>query len=82
LADQVRESGRRDLTIRGGGTGEHVVWLRPQLDGDRVKPQATITVWSQRPSPLEGSHWRQASDPLEVFYGRGAGEGGGVHAGD
>lgn len=39
---------------RRTGTGEHIVWLRPALQGEQVLPRATIQVWSwpsQRPKP-------------------------------
>jgi hypothetical protein len=31
---------------RRSGTGEHVVWLRPVVQGGRVQPEAVIMVWS------------------------------------
>ena len=33
---------------RAGGTGEHVVCLRPRVAGGRVLPEATVEVWAWR----------------------------------
>jgi len=45
---------------RHSGTGAHAVWLRPSVERGRVKPEATITVWSWQPGQPAGSRWRQA----------------------
>ncbi len=48
-------------------TGEHVVWLKPTIEGKRLLPQATITVWSIR-AAHEG--WQRRGQPLLVSYDR------------
>jgi hypothetical protein len=62
---------------RRGGTGEHVVWLRPQVERFfddennavmRVQPRATLEVWAWRPDPTDGPCWQQAGDTLSVNY--------------
>ncbi len=73
-------------------TGEHVVWLKPDLVGDRVQLPATITVWSVReipPSrakagqaPFPQRSWRQARPALEVYYNNTAMPGINGHAAD
>ncbi len=64
---------------RKGGTGEHIVSLRPHVQGGRVLPEATIAVWAWhgRPgvTPLEGE-WRPVGEPLQVFYDQFPVEGG------
>ncbi len=35
---------------RLGATGEHIVWLHPQIDGERVQPRSTIQVFGWRAS--------------------------------
>ena len=68
---------------RKGPTGEHIVSLRPHVQGGRVLPEATIAVWAWhgRPgradvSPPEGE-WRPVGEPLKVLYDQFPGEGGG-----
>jgi hypothetical protein len=65
---------------RKGGTGEHIVSLRPHVQGGRVLPEATIAVWAWhgRPGapPSEGE-WRPVGEPLRVFYDQFPVEGGG-----
>jgi hypothetical protein len=51
---------------RRGGTGEHVVWLKPAVKGERVLPQATIEVSEWR-SAESGGAW-QPLRQLEVDY--------------
>jgi hypothetical protein len=55
---------------RHARTGEHIVWLRPVLEGDRTLPQSQITVWRLR-SDDANSGWRQISEPLLADYERG-----------
>lgn len=64
---------------RHGGTGEHVVWLRPSIERGRVKPEATITVWASQPGQPSGRRWRPAGKALQVDYDRGF-DGGNAHA--
>lgn len=54
---------------RHGGTGEHVVCLRPRLTKDRVLPEATIEVWAWRPAETGGRTWQRFGPPLRVYYG-------------
>jgi hypothetical protein len=44
---------------RRNGTGEHIVYLRPSLEGTEVLPQATIAVWSWEPVNERGRQWRR-----------------------
>jgi hypothetical protein len=56
---------------RHSRTGEHIVLLRPKLEGDRTLPEAEITVWRMR-SDDATSGWRQIRDkPLHATYERG-----------
>lgn len=67
---------------RRNGTGEHIVWLRPTFEGERVLPLATLSVWSWRDDGGTAGRWQLAAEPLEVGYEgspRARGEG---HAGD
>jgi hypothetical protein len=69
-----------ELGNRYSGMGEHVVWLKPTVNDERVKPEATITVWAEKPTRKEGSHWRKVGEILGVSYDPAAG--GGVHGGN
>jgi hypothetical protein len=66
---------------RESGTGEHIVYLRPETQGSRVLPRATLQVWAWEASakstdmdtvPLRGPRprsWRLVGDtPLVVLY--------------
>ncbi len=48
-------------------TGEHVVWLKPVFEKERLLPQATITVWS---IPVAHQGWQCRGQPLQVSYDR------------
>lgn len=49
---------------RADGTGEHLLCLRPRVDGDRVLPEALLEVFR-----WEGpSRWQRVGDPLRVAY--------------
>jgi hypothetical protein len=50
---------------RKGGTGEHVVWLRPSFDGERARPQATVTVVAWQP---EKGAWLPRGESLLLNY--------------
>jgi hypothetical protein len=52
---------------RRDGTGEHVVWLRPTVEGDRVLSHSTVRVFDWQ-GPAEGGAWRLVRR-LEVDYG-------------
>ncbi len=63
---------------RRGGSGEHVVWLRPDVQKDpqqrqpprpaiRVLPHATLKVYELRGAPEEGGPWRELPE-LSVDY--------------
>ena len=54
------EGNRRD------GTGEHIVWLRPAVQGQRVLPQAAIAVYDWQ-GPAAGGPWHLVRR-LEVDY--------------
>ena len=49
---------------RGSGTGEHVVYLRPVRQGDRVLPSAVIEVWARRGD----RSWMRVEPSLTVSY--------------
>jgi hypothetical protein len=63
---------------RHSGTGEHVVWLRPQVEHGIIQPRATITVWSllpeestapvEHPRPGRSGRWQPSREPLSVDY--------------
>ena len=53
------EDGQRD-----SGTGEHVVYLRPVRQGDRVLPSAVIEVWARRGD----RSWVRVEPTLTVSY--------------
>jgi hypothetical protein len=67
---------------RRSGTGEHVVWLHPQIElqaqkepfGNdrepvmRVQPAATLEVWAWQPAGSGGVWWQQAGETLSVSY--------------
>jgi hypothetical protein len=76
---------------RRGGTGEHVVCLRPRVvevpvgHGEavaQVLPEATIEVWAWRAGADGGRSWQQVSPPLAVTYDGSPPEGGGAHEPD
>lgn len=52
---------------RTAGTGEHVVWLRPKFEGDRVLPEATLGVYGLE-LQRDRSIWQRVGPPLPVFY--------------
>jgi hypothetical protein len=71
-----------DRGNRHGGTGEHVVYLRPpQLVNNRVAPRAELEIWYRSPAAPDNSikswHLRRF---LTVTYGSSS-EGGPIHAG-
>jgi hypothetical protein len=49
---------------RAGGTGEHVVLLRPSFKGARVEAEATIEVWERQGD----RSWRRCEPTLTVSY--------------
>ena len=51
-------------------TGEHIVWLKPLLDGERTLPEAEITVWRLRSEDVS-SGWQQIGKTFHVTYERG-----------
>jgi hypothetical protein len=50
---------------RQSGTGEHVVWLRPHFVGERVLPEATVTVAAWDPA---AGDWKLRSEPMRILY--------------
>src|SRR2546423_802531 len=50
---------------RNSGTGEHVVWLKPHFVGERVLPEATITVVAWQPAI---GAWERRGEPFKVLY--------------
>jgi hypothetical protein len=59
-------------------TGEHIVSLRPVLQGNRNLPEAFLTVWRQSGTRPERT-WRAFSPPLHLFYDRPSSEEGAGH---
>jgi hypothetical protein len=75
-----RPPGDRIPGNRKPATGEHVVCLRPQTDGDRVLPRATVEVWAWRADRRRGPRaWQRRGEPLTVAYDESPGEGGAAH---
>jgi hypothetical protein len=64
---------------RRTGTGEHVVWLQPIIEKERVLPKAVLSVWARRPDGAASGPWEKRRE-LTVFYEGAAG--GTVHGGD
>jgi hypothetical protein len=64
---------------RRTGTGEHVVWLQPLIEEERVLPKATLTVWARQPDGAAAGRWEKRRS-LDVLY-EGA-SGGTGHGGD
>jgi hypothetical protein len=65
---------------RRWGTGEHIVCLRPHVQGGRVLPEATIGVWAwhgRADQKYYEGEWRPAGEPLKVYYDQSRVEGGG-----
>ncbi len=61
---------------RRSGTGEHVVSLRPVLQGEQVQPKAVIEVWSWQTEEASGKRAWQRQVLLSVDYDEASGEGG------
>lgn len=57
-----------DFGNRRNGTGEHVVCLRPVIEGGTVAPRATIEVWSWQCGHDMHDRWLLARPPLPVSY--------------
>jgi hypothetical protein len=53
-----------DRGQRAGGTGEHVIYLRPHFVGEWVSPSATIEVWARQAD----RSWAQVGLPLSVSF--------------
>jgi hypothetical protein len=51
-----------DKGNRTGGTGEHVVWIQPQVEGGRVQAKSKIAVFTPGPP------WQAVGLPLIVDY--------------
>ncbi len=54
-----------DYGQRASGTGEHIVYVRPQFEGQRVKPYATIEVWFRQGGVTA---WKRLEPPLTVSF--------------
>lgn len=63
---------------REPGTGEHVIWLRPVVDGHRNLPEAFISVWRAGGEPPERT-WRLVRPALHVLYDRTSTEDASIH---
>ena len=42
---------------RHGGTGEHVVWVRPIVEGGRILPVSILEVWGRNLVNSSGYRW-------------------------
>jgi hypothetical protein len=73
-----------DRGNRHGGTGEHVVYLRPpQLVNNRVAPRAELEIWYRSlATPGTGIKFWNLRRFLTLTYGSSSGEGGLIHAGN
>ena len=50
---------------------EHVVWLAPRVEGERLLPRAEIEVWAWQGSTRQDRSWtRTLGSPLAVEYDR------------
>lgn len=58
-----KPNGRRE-----DGAGEHVVFLQPFFEGERVLPRAKIEVWSRQTDSRRQRHWAAVGLPIEVSY--------------
>ena len=63
---------------RRNGTGEHVVWLRPALDGNRNLPAAFISVW-RADAEHPDWNWHTFGPALQVLYDQPSQEESTVH---
>jgi hypothetical protein len=80
LARRLLEARPRHLPVPGetrmfrpdgqrlSGTGEHVVYLRPLFEGDRVLPEAIIEVWAFRLGEGGERTWHRSGEPLRASY--------------
>jgi hypothetical protein len=66
---------------RNDGTGEHIVWLRPRFAGDRVLPEADLSVWTRQGENETVGLWHSVAE-LELTYEGSPRAGGGSHAGN
>jgi hypothetical protein len=64
---------------RWSGTGEHVVYLRPEIEGDRVKPEAVIEVWAWRRTAGGQRVWQRVGRPLRASHDESLSPSGGPH---
>jgi hypothetical protein len=51
-----------DKGNRTSGTGEHIVWIQPQLEGSRVQARSKIAIFTP------GNPWQAVGNPLLVDY--------------
>jgi hypothetical protein len=73
---QRLKDGRSHFTPKGNqpsGSGEYVVCLRPQRQGDRVLPQARLQVWNRSADPTKGQNWNLISE-LTLEYSSETGD--------
>jgi hypothetical protein len=75
------ERTREHAGERRTGTGEHAVYLRPTLDGERVLPRAAIEVWAWQAEGGRRGWEPRRKEPLIVSYDESQ-PGGGPHAGE
>jgi hypothetical protein len=61
---------------RHSGTGEHIVCLRPNVQGQRVLPEASIEVWAWRRQETGKKEWEMRGEPLTAHYDEIPAEGG------
>jgi hypothetical protein len=67
------DDGNRAVEVEGGaevGSGAHVVVVQPRVEGERVLPEAKITVWvwQERLHGEAGKSWQRRGAPLTVSY--------------
>lgn len=64
---ELKEEGSAFFTPEGNrhsDTGEHVIWLEPRFAGQRVLPEATLSVWTR---DKKTGRWL-SKPPLTIYY--------------
>ena len=85
IVPSVRSAGAEGIPFfdaegnRTPGTGEHIVWLKPTFEGNRVLPEASLGIFRMERLRTR-TVWQRVGEPLPVYYDR-SGEKEAVHDG-